>query len=693
MPDTIKVPPLVTRSASFTPLQKQEGDDGPDRYEMTATTEAPVRRGWFNPYDEVLALGKASDVDMTRFDADAVPFLRNHSSYDVLATIGIVHEMRVEDRKLKAVVSFDEGDETNKEIKRRVDAKMLRNVSIGYDLQNAEYEEKGSGDDGSVPTRTFYNWMPTEISMVAVGADPNAGVGRARNGDAETEFINVRQRESTRMPPSNDAGDGATEDTKGTSAAPQVVRQPDDTAVLRKAMADLDSWANTPELEKYNPHSIAAEIRDSEADPSKWVKAFTDKIAEKRTANVTANSETTVVDERQLEFGQRNTLGTAASDIGMEAKDIGRFSLSRALNLVIASDSRSGMAIPKDAGFENEIMTAARERKESMRMEPHGAFTLPPEIYRSLFSNRYAAQRDLTVGAGTGGRLVGTDHRADLFIDALRDEMAVMDRVTILDGLEGNVDIPKQTGVSTLTFLSDETSPVTQTVRDSAGTGTEDVHAEQPLTPSEPTFGTVQLRLKEAHILARVSRRLLIQSSPAIDSLLESSLRMDAQLGMERSMLLDDGTAGKPTGLNSQTDVNDEGTVGALTWKGTVDFETAVAEANALFPGAAYLAGAGVIGLMKTTSKDAGSGRFIMEDGQVNGYPMLRTNAIAAGNMFFGSWPQILVGLWSGIDLVTDPVTLMEFRLTRLLLFIDMDVGIRNGESFAKGTGITAPSM
>jgi hypothetical protein len=56
----------------------------------------------------------------------------------------------------------------------------------------------------------------------------------------------------------------------------------------------------------------------------------------------------------------------------------------------------------------------------------------------------------------------------------------------------------------------------------------------------------------------------------------------------------------------------------------------------------------------------------------------------------FGVWPQVIVGEWGAMEILTDPYTLAGRGLVRLVLFLMADVALRYPEAFSKGTGLTA---
>ena len=88
---------------------------------------------------------------------------------------------------------------------------------------------------------------------------------------------------------------------------------------------------------------------------------------------------------------------------------------------------------------------------------------------------------------------------------------------------------------------------------------------------------------------------------------------------------------------------------------------------------------------MKVKAKDSGSGLFVNEGNRVNGYPVLVSNNVASGVMYFGNFADLLIGFFGGLDLLVDPYTNSANSVTRLRATQFLDVAVRHGQSFCKG--------
>jgi hypothetical protein len=85
---------------------------------------------------------------------------------------------------------------------------------------------------------------------------------------------------------------------------------------------------------------------------------------------------------------------------------------------------------------------------------------------------------------------------------------------------------------------------------------------------------------------------------------------------------------------------------------------------------------------LKSISKDSGSGRYIMEDGKIDGFAVNMAGTIANGNIFLGNWADVLVGQWGGLELIIDPYTRASNGMLVITATLLADVGIRNAEGF-----------
>ena len=98
-----------------------------------------------------------------------------------------------------------------------------------------------------------------------------------------------------------------------------------------------------------------------------------------------------------------------------------------------------------------------------------------------------------------------------------------------------------------------------------------------------------------------------------------------------------------------------------------------------------YVTRANINGAMKVKAKDSGSGLFVNDNGTVNGYPCYVSNQVESGDIWFGNWSDLIIGYWSGLDLQVDPYTGGASGTVRVRVLQDVDVAVKNAESFCLG--------
>lgn len=145
--------------------------------ELSFSSEEPYRR-WFGL--EILDHNSES-VDLSRLNTIGT-LLFNH---DVDKVIGKIEKAWVENNRGKAIVKFDDDEESEK-IYQKVKSGTLKATSVRYSVDVWEDVENGAvSSDGRFqgPCSIAKRWIPSEISIVSVPADPTVGVGRSFSED------------------------------------------------------------------------------------------------------------------------------------------------------------------------------------------------------------------------------------------------------------------------------------------------------------------------------------------------------------------------------------------------------------------------------------------------------------------------------------------------------------------------------
>lgn len=339
-----------------------------------------------------------------------------------------------------------------------------------------------------------------------------------------------------------------------------------------------------------------------------------------------------------------------AADIGMSASQVREFSFQRAINALANPGDRK---LQEAAAFERECSEAAAAKAGKTAQ----GIMVPNEVLR----------RDLTVGtASAAGDLVGTDFRPGSFIELLRNRSALAGLgVASLTGLSGNVAIPRQTGAATAYWVAESGSP----------------------TESNQTVDQVNLSPKTVGAFTDYSRKLMLQSSIDVEQMIRQDLATVLALEIDRVGLYGLGNSNQPLGVKLTTGINTKDfAANTPTYAEVVEMESLIAADNADIGAMAYLMNASMRGALKTKDKGTDTGAYVFEPGgTVNGYNAVVSNQVATNDIFFAVWSQLIMAMWSGLDLTVDPYTHSTSGTVRVVALQDVDFAVRHPEGFCRG--------
>jgi HK97 family phage major capsid protein len=400
-----------------------------------------------------------------------------------------------------------------------------------------------------------------------------------------------------------------------------------------------------------------AQIRKTEVKRISEIEALGDKFEAKDVARDFVQSGKSADEFRTsllAKIGDAKPV-VESPEIGMTETEVRQFSFVKAINaLANPNDKRAQEA----AAFEFEASRTAGERYGK---DPQGIM-IPADVLNG--------KRDLSAAVAVdGGNLIATELLADSFIEKLDNAMVARRAgATIMRDLQGNLAIPRQTGGASSYWIAENGN----------------------VTESSATFDQVLMSPRTVGAFSQISRKLLLQSSIDVENFVRNDLAFRLALAIDNKAFEGDGTGNTPTGVANVVGVGSVAfagaTAGACTFGEAVDMESEISQDNALLGNLSYITNAAQLGYLKQTRKDAGSGLFLIENGQLNGYPVLVSNQITTpGQMMFGNWADIMIGYWSGVDINVDTSTLATSGALRIVALQDVDVAVRHPESFALG--------
>lgn len=341
------------------------------------------------------------------------------------------------------------------------------------------------------------------------------------------------------------------------------------------------------------------------------------------------------------------------SDIGMTKKEVREFSLVKAINaLANPTDKRAQEA----AAFEFECSNeAARQQGKTAQ-----GIMMPADLLRSW------SQRDLNTTDDS--TLIAEDYRGGSFIDVLRNKSSVMSAgATLLRGLQGNVVIPKKTVASSAGWIATEGGNSAET---------------------EFQVGSVTMSPKVIGGHTEMTRLMLQQSSLDVENLVRNDLSEAIATAIDLGALAGSGSSGQPTGIANTSGINTTTFAAAVpTFGELVAMESAVSADNALQGNLKYIAKPSDWGNLKTVDKASGFGQMIVgSDGQINGYDVVKSNQVTAGDYYFGNFADLLIGLYGSLDITVDPYTHSKSGTIRIVALQTCDVAVRHAVSFCKSS-------
>ena len=543
------------------------------------------------------------DIDTSFIGSGRSPLLLDH---DMKKQIGVVERYEIDSatKSAKAIVRFGRS-ELAEEIYQDVRDGIRQNISVGYKINGMERMKEMKDDRPMFRVRT----TPLEVSVVSIPADSSSEVGVGRSQDKQKQTtIKVNTM---------------TEEVKNEINLDEVREQ-------SVAEAKAEFVRNSKEIMDLAVRHNRRDLADKAIQDGNSVEEFRGILLDQ------------IATDKPLE----------TPEIGMTKKEVRQFSIMKAINALANPTDRQAQ---RDAEFEFEC---SEEASKHYGRTAQGIM-LPPEVMSNWNT------RDLNASDDAG--LVGQDFRPESFIDALRNASAVMPLATNLNGLQGDVKIPKKTSAATAAFISAE-----------GGASGE----------SEMVIGSVTMSPKTVGVHTDVTRQLMLQSSLDVENLIRDDLAKSMAIAIDDGALEGSGSSGNPTGITNTSGINTVSlsSAAAPTFAEMVSIETAVAVDNALVGDLAYIINPTNYGTLKTTAKDSGSGLFVAENGQVNGYPVVISNQLTANNYVFGNFNDLLIGFFGGLDITVDPYSNSTSGTVRIVALQSVDVAVRHAVSFCNAS-------
>ncbi|WP_445222115.1 phage major capsid protein [Bradyrhizobium sp. Pa8] len=272
----------------------------------------------------------------------------------------------------------------------------------------------------------------------------------------------------------------------------------------------------------------------------------------------------------------------------------------------------------------------------------------------------FGEQRAMTVGGSAGNTV---EKNLGGLIDRLRPVLAVQGLgATVISGLVGNLDLPRLTSGPTAYWVAEDGAS----------------------TASDSTFDKVSLSPKTVSGEMYLSRRLTLQSGVAIENILRQDLAFVLAQALDSAAIKGGGT-NQPTGIlagitastSTSTAIND------LAADLIAELQIDNVGGNT-----GFLTSPTLLGVVRKLKDGEGRGFSLAEifhDERVVASNNVPNNggSPAKEHLIYGAWSNLVLGYWSGVDILANPYSDATKGGLRLHAFLDADIAIRHPEAFS----------
>jgi HK97 family phage major capsid protein len=386
------------------------------------------------------------------------------------------------------------------------------------------------------------------------------------------------------------------------------------------------------------------ELKDDKAQ----VLAANDKIfeladAEKRSLtdkeHSTIENNNRVASEYDLRIDSESRKSEGGSKINKRTVEQPKegFSLIKSINAILQNKP-----VPEST---RDLNALANIEFRNAGVSALGSIQIPAEV-----------RADILAGTPTAGQEIVPEEKKAILPPLVDKLVLVQAGATFLTGLKGTVSIPSYAG-TTAAWVT-EVANVTET----GGAFSEVIFTPKRLSA---VIDVSKLFLAQDGVGAE--KMLLDNISNAIARKLESSILGKAPIEVDY-----------PQGMGARiTTVGATKAVVTPTYADILALETNVDTANALAGNLAYITNSAGRGILKSTIQGpSGVGRYLLEDNEMNGYPVLVTNSCSntvgagsSGNLLvFGNWADLCITQWGGFDITIDPYTVAPEGQVRIVI-------------------------
>lgn len=197
------------------------------------------------------------------------------------------------------------------------------------------------------------------------------------------------------------------------------------------------------------------------------------------------------------------------------------------------------------------------------------------------------------------------------------------------------------------------------------------------------TFSSVKLSPRRLTCFIDLSKQFLIQQSSGCEELIRQDIINAINSKLEATILGEaEGDLTKPAGIfatinpsshtvsnfadlcNAESDIEDANVVGELKYVMSNKAKAA----------------------LRSMQKSSKTTQLVMENGQIDGTPVLNTSHVSGKKFAYGDWSNLAIGQFGAIDLTVDSYSQATKGVVRLVINAFFDAKVLRPEAFVTGT-------
>ena len=478
-------------------------------------------------------------------------------------------------------------------------------------------------NENDIPTMIVKNFTIYEVSIVSCPADPNVGYKRSLSKEEKMENKENIEEE---VKPQEDVVE-AVDETKACKV--------DETKEVVEETVE-----ETP-VEETKEEVVEEVVQEEINDEAEEIRAAGELAGEEELAEECIKGKKSLEDFKNLVKSKRNINSNKNhKDIQMKKY----FSISKAIRNACSQYKGD---VSKD--FETEVIA---DNKRALGIG---------EEYDVVISRRALAPT-----ATNGQELITGEYLPQEFVPALRPATAL--------SKTGYRIIPS-TGHS-VSF-----AVVTQ------GSTAKMYDLDGNLEDGDLKFATKELKPRKAGVCVPIPYSLLLQARPEIDAIVSDDIVKALDELKDKMALVGTGLNNEPVGIAKTTGVNNVPVSSIFTWEGVCAAEKLIRDSNDMSENLFWVMNSTNYTKFKTTLKDdiAGSA-YLLEDGKINGYEAVISNALDDNTIILGNFDELVITPFDGLMLKVDDITFVKKGAVQVIATEAFDCICRRPRSFTVTT-------